>query len=71
MHTQEDRGEYCCQDYKLFIELTTNYMQQMIQTLQSEQGKRIDVKPGKKLMKKAAKEQAQARSVYINNTSSQ
>jgi len=38
-------------------------MQQMIQALQSEQGKRIDVKPGKKLMKKAAEEQAQARSV--------
>lgn len=38
-------------------------MQQMVQALQSEQAKRIDVKPGKKLMKKAAEEQAQARSV--------
>ena len=41
-------------------------MQQMVQALQSEQAKRIDVKPGKKLMKKAAQEQAEARLVYIN-----
>lgn len=40
-------------------------MQQMIEALQSEQAKRIDVKPGKKLMKKAAEEQAQAR--YIQD----
>jgi len=36
-------------------------MQQMITALQTEQAKKIDVKPGKKLMKKAAQEQAQAR----------
>ena len=41
-------------------------MQQMVEALQSEQAKRIDVKPGKKLMKKAAEEQAQARLVCIN-----
>jgi len=36
-------------------------MQQMIEVLQTEKAKHIDVKPGKKLMKKAAEEQAQAR----------
>jgi len=36
-------------------------MQQMIKALQTEQARQIDVKPGKKLMKKAAEEQAQAR----------
>ena len=55
------QDDYCCQDYKLFIELTTNYMEQMVQALQSEQAKKIDVKPGKKMMKKAAEEQAQAK----------
>ena len=50
----------------MFIELTTNYMQQMVEALQSEQAKRIDVKPGKKLVKKAAEEQAEARLVCIN-----
>ena len=59
--TQDNCGGYCCHDYKLFIELTTKYMQQMVEALQSEQAKRIDVKPGKKLVKKAAEEQAQAR----------
>ncbi|XP_065917091.1 uncharacterized protein [Dysidea avara] len=57
----DDSGGYCCRDYKLFIELTTSYMQQMIKALQTEQAKQIDVKPGKKLMKKAAEVQAQAR----------
>ena len=60
----DDIGGYCCHDYKLFIELTTNYMQKMVEALQSEQAKRIDVKPGKKLMKKAAEEQAQARLLW-------
>ena len=44
-------------------------MQQMVQTLQSEHAKRIDVKPGKKLMKKAAEEQAQARLMLQVNSS--
>ena len=72
IYIQDDCGGYCCHDYKLFIELTTNYMQQMVQTLQSEQAKRIDVKPGKKLMRKAAQEQAEARLVlYINCNNSE